>query len=49
MKKGCERAEASSGRTDRSVKEGRFIVFYKNGVLTFRVIRFSNLSLYGDR
>lgn len=50
MKKGCERAEASSGPTDRSVKdEGRFIVFYKNGVLTFRVIRFSNLSLNGER
>lgn len=49
MKKGCERAEASSGPTDRLVKEGRFIVIYKNGVLTLRVIRFSNQSLYGDR
>lgn len=49
MKKGCERAGASAGLIDRSVKEGRFIVFYKNGVLTFRVMRFSNLSLYGER
>lgn len=42
MKKGCERAGASAGPADRSVKEGRFTVFYKNGVLTFRVMRFLN-------
>lgn len=48
MKKGCERAGTSAGLPDRSVKEGRFIVFYKNGVLTLKVMRFPNLSLYGE-
>lgn len=49
MKKGCEREDASAGPADRLVKEGRFIVFYKKRVLTFRAMRFLNLSLYGER